>query len=66
MGDGDFVMSVLSQANESMARKYHLKAKGYGLKDLINRIAKVTGITSDEIIRSGRRRKTSGARDLLC
>ena len=66
LGDGDFVMSVLSQANESMERKYHLKAKGYDLKDLIERVAEVTGITSDEIIRSGRRRKTSGARDLLC
>jgi len=66
LGDSDFVMSVLSQANESMARKYHLKAKGYDLKDLIERVARVTGITSDEIIRSGKRRKTSGARDLLC
>ncbi len=52
--------------NESMVRKYHLKVKGYDLKDLIKRVAEVTGITSDEIISSGRRRKTSGARDLLC
>jgi hypothetical protein len=66
LGDGDFVMSVLSKANESMAHKYHLKAKGYDLKDLIERVAEVTGITSDDIIRSGRKRKTSGARDLLC
>jgi REP element-mobilizing transposase RayT len=66
LGNGDFVTSVLSQANESMARKYHLKAKGYDLKDLIEKVAGVTGITSDEIIRSGRKRKTSSARDLLC
>ncbi|MBU2621076.1 MAG: transposase [Proteobacteria bacterium] len=66
LGDGDFVMSVLSKANESMARKYNLKAKGYDLKDLIERVAGVTGITSDEIIRSGRKRNISSARDLLC
>jgi REP element-mobilizing transposase RayT len=66
LGDSDFVMSVLSQANESMARKYQLKAKGYDLKNLIERVAGVTGIASDDIIRSGRRRKTSCARDLLC
>ncbi len=40
--------------------------KGYDLKELIERVAGVTGITSDDIIRSGRRRKTSCARDLLC
>lgn len=66
LGDGDFVTSVLSQANESMARKYHLKAKGYDLKDLIERAAGVTGISVDDILGSGKRRKTSGARDLLC
>jgi hypothetical protein len=66
LGDGDFVMSVLSKANESMSREYQLKARGYDLKDLIERVAGVTGITADEIIRSGRRRKTSCARDLLC
>ncbi|MFO7665605.1 MAG: transposase [Desulfobacterales bacterium] len=66
LGDGNFVQSVLSQANEFMVRKYQLKAEGYDLKDLIERIARVTGITSDEIIRSGKRRKSSGARDLLC
>ena len=60
------MMSVLSKANESMARKYNLKAKGYDLNDLIERVAGVTGITSDEIIRSGRKRSISGARDLLC
>lgn len=42
-----------------------LKAKGYDLKDLIERVAGVTGITSYEIIRSGRRRKTSCARSAL-
>jgi len=53
LGDGDFVMSVLSKANESMTRKYDLKAKGYDLKDLLERVAEVSGITSDEIIRTG-------------
>lgn len=66
LGDGDFVMSVLSQANESMERRYRLKSEGYELKDMIERVAEVTGIKSDEIISSGRRRKASGARDLLC
>ena len=35
-----------------------LKPEGYDLKDLIERVAGVTGITSDDIIRYGRRRKT--------
>jgi chromosomal replication initiation ATPase DnaA len=39
---------------------------GYDLKDLVERVAGVTGITSDDMIRYKRRRKISGARDLLC
>lgn len=66
LGNGDFVKSVLSKANESITHKYHLKTKGYDLKDLIERIAGVTGITSDELIRTGRKRNISSARDLLC
>lgn len=66
LGDGDFVISVLSQANESMARKYRLKTEGYELNDLIERVSVITGIESDEIIKSVKKRKISGARDLLC
>jgi len=66
LGDGDFVISALSQANESMARKYHLKAEGYDLKNLIEKVAEITGITSDDILHSGKRRRVSGARELLC
>jgi REP element-mobilizing transposase RayT len=66
LGSGDFVTSVLSQANESMARKYHLKAEGYDLNNLMKRVAGITGTSSCEIILSGRKRKISFARDLTC
>jgi putative transposase len=66
LGNGDFVRAVLSQANESMARKYHLKAEGYDLKNLVEKVADITDVLSDDIIRSGKRRRISGARDLLC
>jgi len=58
--------AVLKNNRRGIRRENSVKADGYDLKDLIERVAGVTGVKSDEIIRSGRRRKASGARDLLC
>jgi hypothetical protein len=66
LGNGDFVNSVLSQENESMARKYHLISSGYDLKKLIHKVAGITDVDSDDIINSRRKHRVSGARDLLC
>lgn len=66
LGNGDFVQAVLSQANESMARQFHLISCGYDLNKLIEKVAGITGVDSDDIINSRKRHRISGARDLLC
>ena len=58
LGDGDFVEGVLSQAEEQFQQKYRMKTKGYNLEKAIQRVA--------EIMESGKDRKRTRARSLLC
>ncbi len=37
LGDGDFVMDVLSEANRRMDRRYELKSRGYTIEKLCRR-----------------------------
>jgi hypothetical protein len=40
LGDGDFVMDVLSEANERMDRRYELRSRGYTIEKLEDRVLK--------------------------
>jgi putative transposase len=40
LGDSDFVLSVLSQANERFERRYELKRRGYDMTRVAERVAK--------------------------
>jgi hypothetical protein len=42
LGDSDFVLSVLSQANERFERRYELKRRGYDMTRVAERVAKKT------------------------
>ncbi len=66
LGDGDFVSEVLENAEERFREKYRLKASGYDLDKLINRVAKITQVTPDEIFDSLRDSKRTKARSILC
>ncbi len=66
LGDGDFVENVLSQADEKLERKYHLKARGFDFGRLISRVAELTGRKPDEVLASGKHRKVLVARSILC
>ena len=39
LGDSDFVLSVLSQANERFERRYELKRRGYDMTRVAERVA---------------------------
>jgi putative transposase len=66
LGDGHFVKEVLAEAEEEFKRKYRLKAEGYDLKKLINRIAEITGVSSTQILDNQRDKKRTDARSILC
>jgi chromosomal replication initiation ATPase DnaA len=66
LGDGEFVEQTLKAANEAMEKKSALQAKGIGLNEIANRVAKLLGMDTAEVWASGRYRHIVKARSLLC
>ena len=66
LGDGEFTQSVLDEANERLEERYRLKAQGYDLTKLTNRVASEFGIEPEQVWHYGKQRLTVKARSLLC
>ena len=66
LGDGQFVEEVLEKAEEKLKEKYTLKAKGYNIDRLINRVSGLTGLTPEQITDGIRDKKRTEARSILC
>ncbi len=66
LGDGQFVEEVLAKAEERFKEKYSLKAKGYNLDRLINRVAELTGLMPEQITDGIRDTRRTEARSILC
>jgi len=66
LGNGDFVETVLAESNEQLKRKYHLKAKGFDLTSVAERVSELTGIDKSQIFLPGKERNRVRARSLFC
>jgi REP element-mobilizing transposase RayT len=66
LGESDFVMSVLAEANEKYERFYELKRKGYDLKKVEEKIIEIYGIEKSDIYTRGRRKVQAEARSVFC
>jgi len=66
LGDGDFVTSILAEANENLNRYYELKSRGYDSKKVEQRVMKIFDVDRDVIYSRGRRRLQVEARSLMC
>lgn len=66
LGDGEFVDEVLSHADEQLQQKYRMQAEGYDLQKLIERVAEIMEISSEEMVAPGKDRKRTQARSMLC
>jgi len=66
LGDSDYVMDVLNAANESLKRKYQLKASGLNRDKVAERVADLLGLPVEAVWAAGKHRKTVVARSLLC
>ena len=66
LGDSDFVLAILAEANEQLDRFYELQSRGYDLKEVEQRVMETFEINRDEIYSKGRRRSQVEARSLLC
>ena len=65
LGDSDFVMHVLTQADEKFSRRYELKSLGYNLERLEQRVEQIYGIDKEELYLKGRQKTRAEARSLL-
>ena len=66
LGDSDFVLGILSEAEEKYERRYELKSKGYDLARIEKRVLEIYDVEKGEIYFKGRRKIRSEARSLFC
>ncbi len=66
LGDGDFVESVLYQANEQFERTYSLKARGYDFAKIVGRVATLLEMPVGEVKSASKRRACVKARSMVC
>jgi chromosomal replication initiation ATPase DnaA len=56
----------LSQTDEGLQEKYRVQAEGYELEKLVERVAEIMDMSSEEIMDSGKNLKGVQARSILC
>jgi REP element-mobilizing transposase RayT len=66
LGDTDFVEAVLKEADEQLERRYRLKAEGFGLERVAERVAQVMSIPVELVWEKSRRPQVVDARSLFC
>ncbi len=54
LGNSDFVEKILSRASEQSNRRYRLKAKGWTLPKITERVAEIFGIEKDQVVVAGK------------
>jgi len=66
LGESGFVDSILSQAGERYDRHYELIRRGYDLNRIIERVAEIYEMGSDEIYSKSKQQRNVKARSLVC
>jgi len=66
LGETDFVIEALAQANEKFNRRYELKSLGYDLEKVADRVSRIYQIDPKYIFSISRQRIRVKARSLLC
>jgi REP element-mobilizing transposase RayT len=66
LGDSDFVQSVLSAQDESLETRYQLQSQGYDFRYALSRVAQLTGLQTEQILKPGKQPVRVYARSLLC
>jgi REP element-mobilizing transposase RayT len=65
LGDGAFVSEVLSRAEEKLTNEYRIKARGFDLNRLIQRVAELMELRTEDILDGIREKKRVEARSVL-
>lgn len=62
LGDSDFVQQSIEMANEQMERKYRIRAQGYDLEKIAQRVSDVLDMPISKVLAAGKNRETVQAR----
>jgi putative transposase len=65
LGDSQFVLTILSQAEEKLEHCYRLKAKGIDLSFVEARVLEVLRISRDDLYSRGRQKRSAEGKGLL-
>ena len=66
LGDTQFVLDVLKESEERFERKYELKARGYNLEALAERVEEVFGLEPGEVYSPGKYKRLIKPRSVFC
>jgi putative transposase len=66
LGDSEFVEEVLKKAQEQHERRYQLKAAGFSIDRVAQKVAAMLGIQCEQVWGKGKHPQTVMARSLLC
>jgi chromosomal replication initiation ATPase DnaA len=66
LGDSEFVMQVLAEADETFSRRYKLKSQGYDIARIEQKVVDLFGIKKDELYSGSRKKPISEARSVFC
>ncbi|NQT55711.1 MAG: transposase [Desulfobacteraceae bacterium] len=66
LGDSNFVLQVLEEADEKFNRYYEVKRLGYDLKTVEDRVCKIFKIEREDIYSKSREKVKASARGLFC
>ena len=66
LGDSDFVEAVLRTANEQLEKRYQLKATGFDLPQVVEKVAELLDMPVEMVWEKSRRPQVVKARDLIC
>ena len=66
LGDSDFVMDVLKASEEEMERRYRLRALGFNLEKLAQRVARIFGVETRDLWSPGKYARIVPARSVFC
>ena len=66
LGDGEFVVELLSKTKESFEQRYALKSAGVDLNFIVERVAALLDMSVEDVWREGKFKHLVRARGLLC
>jgi len=66
LGESNFVKEVLAQEKEQLERRYWLKAQGYDIDRVVEKVAEIFDMDAEQILRQGNQPLRVKAKSLVC